>query len=126
MRLLLDTHVLLWWLQDNPRLGSRARAVIADADNEILISIASPWEISVKHMVGKTADSGVAIMQAAADQGMTLLDLKPVHLGVLEAMPLHHRDPFDHVILAQALAEGAVIITDDAVFPRYGARCIPA
>lgn len=126
MRFLLDTHVLLWWLQDNPRLGSRARALIADADHEILISIASPWEISVKHRIGKMADSGAAIMQVMADQGMTMLNLTPAHLGVLDAMPLHHRDPFDHLILAQAQAEGAIIITDDSIFPQYGVRCVAA
>lgn len=126
MRFLLDTHVLLWWLQDNPRLGSRARALVADADHEILISIASPWEISVKHRIGKIADSGAVIMQAVADQGMTMLDLTPAHLVVLEAMPLHHRDPFDHLILAQAQAERAIIVTDDDIFGQYGVRCVAA
>ena len=126
MRVFLDTHVLLWWLQDNPRLSARAKALIADTDNQALISIASPWEISVKHRIGKMDESGAEVMRALADQGIAVIDLRPDHLRVLEAMPLHHRDPFDHLIIAQALAEHAVVITDDAMFPRYGVRCIPA
>lgn len=123
---MLDTHVLLWWLQDNARLGQRARNLIADSDNQILVSIATPWEISVKHRVGKMDDSGAVVMGAVLDQGMAIVDLKPTHLRVLEAMPLHHRDPFDHLIIAQALGEQAIVITDDAKFPLYGVRCIPA
>lgn len=123
---MLDTHVLLWWLQDNSRLGQRARSFIADPDSQILVSVATPWEISVKHRIGKMDGSGAAVMDALTDQGMTIVDLKPAHLKVLEAMPLHHRDPFDHLIIAQAVAEQAIVITDDAKFPEYGVHCIPA
>lgn len=126
MRLMLDTHVLLWWLQDNARLGQRARDFIADSANQVTISVATPWEISVKHRIGKMDDSGAAVMDVLPEQGMTLIDLSPEHLRVLEAMPLHHRDPFDHLIIAQALAERAIVVTDDAMFPEYGVRCIPA
>ena len=126
MRLMLDTHVLLWWLQDNPRLGQRARGLIADAGNRVLVSIATPWEIAVKHRIGKMDESGAAVMDALQQQGMAIVDLAPNHLRALEAMPLLHRDPFDHLIIAQALLEDAVIITDDAKFPEYGVRCIPA
>ncbi|GGB61381.1 type II toxin-antitoxin system VapC family toxin [Blastomonas aquatica] len=126
MRLILDTRVLLWWLQDSARLGPRARALIADSDNQVLVSIATPWEISVKHRIGKMDDSGAAVMDALLDQGMAVVDLAPAHLRVLEAMPLHHRDPFDHLIIAQALCDRAAVITDDAMFPEYGVRCIPA
>ncbi|MFN3474593.1 MAG: type II toxin-antitoxin system VapC family toxin [Blastomonas sp.] len=123
---MLDTHVLLWWLQDNSRLGQRARSFIADPDSQILVSIATPWEISVKHRIGKMDDSGAAVMDALIDQGMTIVNLKPAHLKVLEAMPLHHRDPFDHLIIAQAVAEQAIVITEDATFLEYGVRCLPA
>ena len=126
MRLLLDTHVLLWWLQDNARLGPRARGLIADPSNVILISVATPWEISVKHRIGKMEESGSAIMAAIADQGIAMLTLTSEHLRVLEAMPLIHRDPFDHLIIAQALAESCAVVTDDAAFPAYGVPCIPA
>jgi PIN domain nuclease of toxin-antitoxin system len=123
---MLDTHVLLWWLQDNSRLGQRARSFIADPDSQILVSIATPWEISLKHRIGKIDNSGAAVMDALIDQGMTIVNLKPAHLKVLEAMPLHHRDPFDHLIIAQAVAEQAIVITEDATFPEYGVRCLPA
>lgn len=126
MRLMLDTHVLLWWLQDSPRLGEKARALIADPDHELMVSLASPWEISVKHSIGKMQESGADVMAALGGQGIAMLDLKPAHLRVLEAMPLVHRDPFDHLIIAQALAERCVIMTDDAQFDAYGVPCLPA
>ncbi|MBA4779903.1 MAG: twitching motility protein PilT [Sphingomonadales bacterium RIFCSPHIGHO2_01_FULL_65_20] len=126
MRLMLDTHTLLWWLQDNPRLGQKARALIADPDHELMVSLASPWEISVKHRIGKMQESGADVMAALDGQGFVVLDLKPEHLRVLEAMPLIHRDPFDHLIIAQALAERCVVITDDAQLPAYGVPCLPA
>lgn len=126
MRLMLDTHVLLWWLQDSPRLGQKARALIADADHELMVSLASPWEISVKHRIGKMQESGAEVMAALDGQGVAVLDLKPGHLRVLEAMPLIHRDPFDHLIIAQALAERCVVITDDTQIPAYGVSCLPA
>lgn len=126
MRLMLDTHILLWWLQDNPRLGQKARALIADPDHELLVSLASLWEISVKHRIGKMEESGAEVMAALDDEGITMLGLKPMHLRVLEAMPLIHRDPFDHLIIAQALAERCAIITDDAQFSAYGVRCLSA
>ncbi|WP_373488970.1 type II toxin-antitoxin system VapC family toxin [Blastomonas sp.] len=123
---MLDTHVLLWWLQDNPRLGQRTRGLIADPANEIMISIATPWEISVKHRIGKMSESGAAIMAAVIDQDIAVIDLTAAHLTVLEAMPLLHRDPFDLLIIAQALGEQAAIITDDAMFPGYGVLCLDA
>lgn len=123
---MIDTHVLLWWLQDDPKLGSVARGLIADACNDILVSIASPWEIAVKHRIGKMQESGAAVLQAIDDQGLRLVALAPAHLRVLEAMPLIHRDPFDHLIIAQAHAERCVVITDDAQFPAYGITCVPA
>jgi len=123
---MIDTHVLLWWLQDDPKLGSVARGLIADARNEVLVSIASPWEISVKHCIGKMRESGAAVMQAIDEQGLSLVQLAPAHLKVLEAMPLIHRDPFDHLIIAQAHAERCAVITDDAQFPAYGITCVPA
>jgi len=80
----------------------------------------------VKHRIGKMAESGAEVMTAMGDQGISLLDLHPAHLRVLEAMPLIHCDPFDHLIIAQALAEQCAVITDDVAFPPYGVRCIPA
>jgi PIN domain nuclease of toxin-antitoxin system len=100
--------------------------LIADPDHQLMVSIATPWEISVKHRIGKMVESGAEVMAAMGDQGIGLLDVHPAHLRVLEAMPLIHCDPFDHLIIAQALAEQCAVITNDAAFPPYGVRCIPA
>ena len=124
MKLLLDTHVLLWWVQDNLRLGPKARGLIADRRNDIAISIASPWEMSVKHRIGKLAESGAITMDWLEQNAFTVVPLRASHLKVLETLPLHHRDPFDHLILAQAIAEGMTIVTDDALIARYNVSCI--
>lgn len=124
MKLLLDTHVLIWWLQDDLRLGHKARGMIAEARIEILVSLASPWEISVKHRIGKMAERGADLLAWLEGEGIEVLPLRASHLRVLEALPRFHRDPFDHLIIAQARAEGATIMTDDAIIPRYGVPCI--
>lgn len=124
MRLLLDTHVLLWWLQDNPRLGSKARAMIADPDNDVAVSIASPWEIAAKHRIGKLHVSGATTLANLQDSEIAVIALTADHLAALESLPNHHRDPFDHLIVAQAHVEGMTVITDDVILPRYGVPCI--
>lgn len=126
MRLLLDTHVLIWWLEGNDRLGTSARTLIADSGNQIIISLATPWEIAIKHRLGKLPHSGAQVMKAALAQGIEQVSLAPAHLVALEAMPLHHRDPFDRLIVAQAAIERAVIITNDSAIADYGIRCLPA
>ena len=102
----LDTHALLWWLSDDQRLGQGDRALIADPGNDVLVSVASLWEIVVKIRVGKLlADIG-AIERAI----------------VLTNLPLRHRDPFDHLLIAQALDEDALIVSDDRNMPLYAVR----
>lgn len=125
MKLLLDTHVLLWWLQDDLRLGPRAKAVIADARVTLMVSIATPWEISIKRRVGKMIESGSDVLEWLGRQDeFKVLPLRSVDLRILEALPKIHRDPFDHLIVAQASAEGATIMTTDEKMPRYGIPCI--
>jgi PIN domain nuclease of toxin-antitoxin system len=124
MKLLLDTHALLWWLQDNPNLGPRARALIADADNELAVSIASPWEISIKHRTGKLDESGSVILRWLESEKIEVIQLTPEHLEEIEKLPVLHRDPFDHVIIAQAKVVGATIITNDHRMPSYGVPCV--
>jgi len=126
MILMLDTHVLVWWLVDDPRLGAKARMLIADPDHAVLISIASPWEMAVKHRIGKFDMAGSAVMRAALSQGVEVVALHAGDLATLETLALHHRDPFDHLIAAQALVEDAVLVTADRIMARYGVRCIPA
>jgi PIN domain nuclease of toxin-antitoxin system len=126
VKLLLDTHVLLWWLRDNPRLRAKARAVIADPRVTVLVSIASGWELSIKHRLGKNAELGSAVLREAVDEGFGLVGVTCEHLVALERLPRvnGHGDPFDHLLLAQALVEDARLMTADRMMPSYGVRCI--
>ncbi len=122
MKLLLDTHALLWWLSDDQRLGQGPRALIADPGNDILVSVVSLWEIVVKLRVGKLeADIG-AIERAIVRDGFRRLAITPAHLAVLADLPLHHRDPFDHLLIAQALDEDALLVSEDQNMPLYPVR----
>jgi PIN domain nuclease of toxin-antitoxin system len=125
MKLLLDTHALLWWLADDDRLGAQARDLIADPANDILISAASLWEIVVKVRVGKLEASTKDILDAIKREGFTLLDIRPAHLLALAGLPMHHRDPFDHLLIAQAITEEATFVSEDHHTPRYPVNTIP-
>ena len=119
MRLLLDTHALLWWLADDAQLGPAARRLIEEPGNDVLVSTASLWEIVVKQRVGKLeADIG-EITAALPREGFALLDIRPAHLLTLAGLPIHHRDPFDHLLIAQAMAENATFVSDDRNAARY-------
>lgn len=124
MRLLVDTHVLLWWLRDDVRLGPRSRAMLASGGNEVLVSIATPWEVAIKYRLGKLGESGTAVMQAIDDARMTVVPIRAGHLAAVEALPRLHGDPFDHLLIAQAIVERAPIMTGDAMIPRYGVPCL--
>jgi PIN domain nuclease of toxin-antitoxin system len=124
VRLLLDTHALLWWLADDERLGSQAREVIADPSTDILVSVVSLWEIVVKVRVQKLEANIDEILQAVAREGFGLLEISPAHLRALAGLPRHHRDPFDHLLIAQAITEGATFISEDANAPKYPVQTI--
>lgn len=126
MRLLLDTHALIWWLEDAPRLGPVSRALIADADNDVLVSILSLWEITIKWRVGKLERSGGHFGDLLDDQRIDLLPVTVEHVRALDALAFHHGDPFDHLILAQAEAERLTIVTSDRQMALYGIPCIDA
>lgn len=127
MKLLLDTHALLWWLADDARLGQRARERIADSDTIVLVSAVSLWEIVVKVRVGKlVADIG-EIVAAVGRQDFTLLPIDRAHLEALAGLPRlpDHRDPFDHLLVAQAISEGATFVSEDRSVARYAVAVIP-
>lgn len=126
MKLLLDTQALLWWVNDNPKLSTLARTAIADRGNTVLISVASLWEISIKHRIGKLEDSGSAVLQEALDNGFEIVGIDAAHLTALDALkPLEgHKDPFDHLILVQARTEGAILVTSDRLLRQYDLRCL--
>lgn len=119
MKLLLDTHTLLWWLGDDIRLGTRARQLIGDPANDVLVSIVSLWEIVVKTRIGKLTGNIEEIAGILPHEGFELLSIDTGHLRVLAGLPMHHRDPFDHLLIAQAVAENATFISDDRNVARY-------
>ncbi len=126
MRLLLDTHVVIWWLEDDRRLGSRARALIADPETDALFSIVSCWEASVKFRTGKMDIGGPQLWTMANEAGFIPLGLEPRHLDAHVLLPNidGHRDPFDHLLLAQAQTDADAIMTHDRALPAYGIPCI--
>ena len=126
MKLLLDTHALLWWLADDARLGSKVRARIEDPGNAVLVSQVSLWEIGIKIGIGKLRVDVSEAWAAIHERGLDELGLKPPHLTTLAALERHHRDPFDHMLIAQAIVEGATLVTDDSRIGDYPAatmRC---
>ncbi len=122
--LLLDTNALLWLLNDDVRLSLEARTAIISAA-EILVSEVSLWEISIKISIGKLAPVP-RLGKVIDDLGFRRLNIKDIHLNNYESLPLLHRDPFDRLLIAQAVAEEATIVTSDKIFKQYGVKIINA
>jgi len=123
MRLLLDTHALLWWLDGDRRLSRRARAAIADQTNTILVSAASAWEIMTKARLGRlpgAVDVAADVAGAVTSQGFSSLDITIFHGQRAGRVPGEHRDPFDRMLVAQARIEDLSIVSNDDVFDAYG------
>lgn len=122
MRFLLDTHIALWSVTDNPRLPSKAKAWITDPDNEILISAVTVWEIAIKSSLGRRQVplSGARALEIFNAAGFSWLDVKPAHAAQVEQLPWHHQDPFDRLLVAQAMVEPLRLISHDAAVARYG------
>lgn len=123
MRLLLDTHAFLWWLDGDRRLSRRARGLIANETNEIFVSAASAWEISTKARFGKlpgAVDVAADVSGCVAGQGFIALDITIVHAQRAGRLAGDHRDPFDRMLIAQAQLEDLPIASDDEVFDNYG------
>ena len=119
MRLLLDTSTLLWWLGDDQRLGRVTRSAITDGRNDVYVSSVSIVEIAVKTSIGKlTAPDD--LVGALAEEGFDELPLLSTHAAMLANLPLHHRDPFDRLLIAQATVEQLMLATPDSQFAPYG------
>lgn len=122
MKLLLDTHVILWWQRDDRRLNKAARRAIGEAD-VVFVSAASGWEASVKTALGRLRlDEPFRLLVAADD--FTELPLTLAHADAIAGLPPHHTDPFDRVLVAQARVEGATIVSHDRALAPYGVPMI--
>ena len=123
MRALLDTHTLLWWVVDSARLSNTAFRFIADESNDIVVSAASAWEIATKHRIGKLPEARVVAADIAgyiAGQGFEALAIGVADAERAGRLPGHHRDPFDRMLIAQALGHDLAIVSVDTEFDRYG------
>jgi len=120
-RLLLDTHVLLWWLSDDPQLGESSRQAIANPRNPVYVSAASTWEVSIKKSIGKLTapDDMDAIVER---EGFEKLPITLFHGDQAGSLPELHKDPFDRMLIAQAQSEGLVIVTNDEKIIQYKIR----
>ena len=117
-RYLLDTHILIWWLYDHPNLDSAFRDSIADPNNEIIVSVASLWEIEIKRSLGKLIIDA-NYFQAIENEDFTILPIYASHTLSLRNLPNIHKDPFDRILVAQALCEKLTIMTKDTIIPHY-------
>ena len=123
MRLLIDSHAFLWWSEASARLGAAARNALADRANEVLVSIAGLWELTIKQSSGRlTLPDDLQAM--VASQGFTVLPVTFIHLRRIGSLPRVHRDPYDRMMIAQALAEGIPIATGDRIFAAYGVQLV--
>jgi PIN domain nuclease of toxin-antitoxin system len=118
VRILLDTHFLLWWLADDPALGERARQVIASPDHLVCYSAASVWEIRIKQRIGKL-ELPDDFADSLAAQAFVPLAITTAHAHAIKDLPLHHRDPFDRMLVAQAQIERLTLLTRDEQLAKY-------
>jgi len=123
MKLLLDTHTLLWFIAGSASLSAYARSLIEDASNEKFVSIVSIWETAIKVSIGKmslSAPFDVLFPHQIQINGFELLPVKIEHTSVVTTLPFHHRDPFDRLLIAQAIEEKMTLVSVDKVFDDYG------
>ena len=123
MRVLLDTHAFLWWIEDASSLSRKARATISNPDNECLLSLASCWEMAIKLSLGKLRLPGTSerfIPEHLAANAFRQLAIDFRHVARVATLPFHHRDPFDRLLAAQAIEERIPIVSADLVFRKYG------
>jgi PIN domain nuclease of toxin-antitoxin system len=121
VRLLLDANSFLWWTTDPDRLPSLSQEAIADEENNIIVGVGSLWEIAIKRSLGKLHFPH-DLETVLRDEEFGLLSISYAHLSALEALPLHHRDPFDRLLIAQSIAEDLPVITNDRFFALYDVK----
>ncbi|MHC8365742.1 type II toxin-antitoxin system VapC family toxin [Pseudomonas sp. ZT5P21] len=121
----MDTHAFLWWLSDDPSLGADARQMIGEPRNQVLVSAASIWEISIKQAKGML-EAPEDLEALVEDEGFTKLPISLFHGQQAGKLPEIHRDQFDRMLIAQAQAEGLELVTADGIIPQYGVRVFSA
>jgi len=124
---LLDTHALLWWLFDDRRLSRRARGIIQNPENRLLVSSASAWEIATKHRLGKLAAAGPLVADFGgfmAKAGFSELTVRWAHAVRAGAWEVAHRDPFDRMLAAQSVLDGLLLVTADPAFDDFGISAV--
>ena len=127
MRVLVDTHVFLWWVEGDRVLPAKVRAALANQENECLISMVSAWELAIKASLGKLKLALPVkrfIVENVAANGFRMLDIGIAHVGRVETLVSHHGDPFDRLLIAQALEEDLPVVTADPIFRKYGVKRI--
>jgi len=125
VRLLLDSHALLWWLEDSPSLAAEAHAAIAESANDVAVSAVSVWELEIKRATGKLRAPAQLVHRIEAED-FEPLPITLEHGVAAGKLPLHHRDPFDRMLIAQAQLEGLTIVTRDPRFDPYSVGTMPA
>ena len=122
MKLLLDTHAFLWFIAGDSQLDDYARQLIEDLSNERYLSVVSVWEITIKSSLGRLtvpAPPSALIREHAWANAIDLLAITPEHFDMLHSLPYHHKDPFDRLLIAQAMQEGMLLVTKDQAFNAY-------
>lgn len=123
MKLLLDTHSFLWFIDGSPALSATARALIEDTTNERFLSIASTWELAIKYSIGKITFAqpfATFLTEQLSINDIAVLGVTLAHIHHIAALPFHHRDPFDRMIIAQSHIEGIPVVSVDSAFDAYG------
>ena len=127
MKLLLDTHIFIWWVDEPEKLSAAAISALEDEANELVLSVASVWEMQIKIQLGKLKLS-LPLKELVTNQQETNdIRFSPVeltHVLALDALPFHHKDPFDRLLIAQSIAEGLTIVTADSQFSAYSVKLL--
>jgi len=127
MKVLLDTHTFLWWITDDPKLSLRVRGIISDGENEIFISAATGWEIAIKAQIGRLKlpdEPRLFILEQLKINGMKSLPIEMRHALHISTLPIHHQDPFDRILIAQAQMEELPVLSADPQFWKYDVTII--
>ncbi len=127
MRALLDTHTFLWWISDDAHLSARAKRIIADPKSELMVGYSSLWEATIKMQKGTLQVPGNSVtflLSEMEKNDFRFLPLRVQHLLRLESLEFHHRDPFDRILIAQAIEEDVSVLTKDANFGRYPVKVV--